>query len=252
MTASLHSSPGCVYPGTNHPNGMLRTGVSQSSPMDRMFHWSEVASVPDEPGIYAWYYSPEITDFDLEATTEAVRRLRGDGDRQAAGEAVETFLERAIFRYFHEEPFSAVLRGPLKPSYEGTLAHRPSMSTNLVDRIIEDPERLRTIKHILEASAPDFASPIYIGMSERLRRRLGHHKKLIERYRESRPSPLAGVGERLHDERRDQSFAQQVSERNIAPSRLFVMVKVISDVGNRYVDLENILNRIHYPLMGRN
>ena len=44
----------------------------------------------------------------------------------------------------------------------------------------------------------------------------------------------------------------EVCRRNILPAQLFVVINIIKDNGKRYIDLENILNRIHYPLLGRN
>lgn len=212
------------------------------------YSWYEIGDVPAEPGVYAWYYTPEITDYDLDKIISTVRRLKASAGAAAAKQAVRLFLEDTVFRYFREQPYFAQLRGPLKPTYEGTIGHAPSLSESLVDRIVEDPTRLEAIRDVLEASAPDFASPIYIGMSERLASRLKHHKSLIEKYGE-----IANLGVRTStEEQRDHSFAREIRDRDIPPSRLFVVTRVISGPAGTYVDVENILNRIHYPLLGRN
>lgn len=211
-----------------------------------IYTWHEIGDVPSAPGVYAWYYTPEITAFDLDQITAEIHTLRAGAGPAAAKQAVRAFLDEAVFRYFREQPYSAHLRGPLKPRYEGQIEHRPTLSESLLDRIVEAPERLATIRSVLEASAPDFASPIYIGMSERLRGRLGNHKSLIEKYGEL-PDP--GPSE---EDQRDHSFAKEIRARSIPPSRLFVVASVISGPPGTYVDIENILNRIHYPLLGRN
>lgn len=211
-----------------------------------IYSWHEIGDAPAAPGVYAWYYTPEITAFDLDAITSRIVALKQEAGLLAAKEAVRSFLDEAVFRYFREQPYSAQLRGPLKPRYEGQIEHRPTLSESLLDRIVEAPERMATIRSVLEASAPDFASPIYIGMSERLRNRLSKHKSLIEKYGEL-PDP--GPTE---EEQRDHSFAKEVRVRSIPPSRLFVVATVISGSPGAYVDIENILNRIHYPLLGRN
>lgn len=233
--------------------GALRSVSNGSAKaLETRYQWSEVPSIGDVPGIYAWYYMPEITQFDIGKLIESVRSHISEGNRAAGHKEVETFLEQFIFSYFTEEPYQTIMRGPLKPTYEGQLHHRPGMSTALIDRLVDDPERLRTVKAVLETSAPDFASPIYIGMSEKLGRRLKHHRKLIEKYRAKRPdSPFNPVSE-LRTDQRDQGFARQIAEREINPQRLFVMIRLIDAGANHYVDLENILNRIHYPLLGRN
>lgn len=220
--------------------------------MDTRFAWSEISMIRDVPGIYAWYYLPEITNFDLNKTVESVQSLVLSRRRDEAKSVIEQFLYQFIFSYFTEQPYTAILRGPLKPSYEGQLQHQPGLSSTMIERLLDDPERLRTIKDVLENSAPDFASPIYIGMSERLGTRIKRHRHLIERYREQRPSTTFAAEAMLSSEQRDQGFAREIAEREINPQRLFVSIRAIGASGNRYVDLENILNRIHYPLFGRN
>ncbi len=210
------------------------------------YSWHEISDAPAKPGVYAWYYTPEITAFDLESVTSAVETLKAAGEVETAKDAIRSFLEQSVFSYFRERPYSAQLKGALKPRYEGVIEHIPTLSGTLLERIIEEPTRLATIRDVLESSAPEFASPIYIGMSERLRARLKRHKSLIEKYGEM--PDLAGSEE----DQRDQSFAREVRYRNIPPSRLFVVTKVISGPPGSYVDIENILNRIHYPLLGRN
>ncbi len=210
------------------------------------YSWHEIGDVPAKAGVYAWYYTPEITSFDLDRIIADVLSLKAGGSLAAAKDAVRAFLDESVFRYFREQPYSAQLRGPLKPRYEGRIEHMPTLSESLLDRIVEEPARLATIREVLEASAPLFASPIYIGMSEKLRFRLKRHKTLIEKYGEL---PDLGASE---EDQRDQSFAREVRSRNIPPSRLFVVATVISGPPGSYVDIENILNRIHYPLLGRN
>ena len=220
--------------------------------LETRYQWSEVPTIGDVPGIYAWYYMPEITQFDIGKLIESVQSHMSNGDRAFAHKEIETFLEQFIFSYFTEEPYQTIMRGPLKPTYEGHLHHHPAMSMALIERLVDDPERLHTVKAVLETSAPDFASPIYIGMSEKLGRRLKNHRKLVEKYRAKRPETTFTPDAEITADQRDQSFARQIAEREINPQRLFVMIRFVDTGANHYVDLENILNRIHYPLLGRN
>ena len=217
-----------------------------------MYWWSDIYSIGDVSGIYAWYYLPEITTFDLDTIVDRVSNLKKCNRHSDAKAEVEAFLERSIFRYFTEEPYHSELRGRLKPTYSGQLVHRPRPSSSLVERLVSNPMRLYTVRDVLHQSAPLFASPLYIGMSERLGKRLKRHRHLIEKYRQTSPSQVSGTSDTQKDIERDQSFARQVAERGINPQRLFVVIHPIETDDNRYVDLENILNRIHYPLMGRN
>lgn len=199
-----------------------------------------------DAGVYAWYYAPEITSFDLDRVVAEVTALKASDGTSAAKDAVRSFLDENVFRYFREQPYDAQLRGALKPRYQGQIEHVPHLSDSLLDRIVEEPARLVTIRTILDSCAPDFASPLYIGMSECLRTRLKRHKSLIEKYGE-----LSG-GHTSEEAQRDHSFAREIRMRSIPPTRLFVITKVVSSQSGVFVDIENILNRIHYPLLGRN
>ena len=85
-------------------------------------------------------------------------------------------------------------------------------------------------------------------MSLNLKDRLLTHKKLIEKYREESPSPI-NLDDALIKEK---NFAMRVNNRKLAPTRLFVVTKTIKGDEKQYVDVENILNRIYYPILGRN
>lgn len=209
-----------------------------------LFKWQEVGNVPSEPGVYAWYYELTITRYDINRVIEQVSYYKDAGDFSKAKSAISQFLHKFIFQYFTEEPYSTLISGLLKPKYEGELEHTPETSDSLISRIVEDPERLYTIKEILSGSVPTFASPMYIGMSSDLQRRISTHKKLITKFR-AKESVNFGS-------KRDQSFALRVAERKLIPTRLCVAVKEISDNAPGYVDAENILNRINFPILGRN
>ena len=221
-----------------------------------VYEWTELSQIPAMPGVYAWYYKPELTSYDIENVIKIIRKHKKEGDLTSAHSSIKLFLEEYIFKYFIEDPYKVILRGPLKPKYEGQIEHIPTISDSLIDRIIKSPDKLKIIKMVLENSAPQFASPIYIGMSEDLRRRLNGHKKLIESFNKQKLK-FSGRSDTITDKDenkniRDKNFAFQICKRNIVPSHLFVMIKVITDSENSYIDIENILNRIHHPLFGRN
>ncbi|WP_375590103.1 hypothetical protein ABWH89_04375 [Hoeflea alexandrii] len=205
--------------------------------------WADIGNAPQACGVYAWYYSPEITEFDLERTIETVRAA---SDSTEAEQAIRTTLDGRMFRYFREEPYAASVSGPLKPTYTGSLRHEPTASSSLVKRLLDQPERLRTIRDVLALSAPMFASPLYIGMATVLRTRLAQHKRLIESFRTSEPRD----GEVSRG--RDAGFAWQIAQRKIPPERLFVFTCLTPSDSDTAVDIENILNRICYPILGRN
>lgn len=205
--------------------------------------WADLANAPDGPGVYAWYYSPEITDFDLNRTIESARSAH---DRAEAESVIRGMLDGRLFHYFREEPYTASVSGPLKPTYVGSLEHDTAASSSLVSRLAAEPDRLRTIRDVLALSAPMFASPLYIGMATVLRNRLSRHKELIERFRSV--VPRDGHVSRNSDA----GFAWQVAKRKIPPERLFVYTCSMTSDDGTAVDIENILNRICYPILGRN
>jgi hypothetical protein len=208
------------------------------------YKWSEISEVPSVSGIYAWYYQVVLTEHDLSRVISRVESLKREGENKKAKKKIGEFLRSSVFKYFAEEPFEASVSGPLKPEYTGELEHQPESSDSLLQRLVENPNRLYTVKEVLANATPEFASPIYIGMSKDLNKRIKGHRDLIIDYRGGNSSSVGTD--------RDQSFARRVVKRNLVPTRLHVSIRKISGKGARYVDTENILNRINFPVLGRN
>lgn len=215
----------------------------------RKLGWGELAQAPAGPGVYAWYYEPEITDFDMDAALSSIHERLNAGDRVGAEAVVTALLNDHVMSYFRQDPYEVTLTGQLKPRHSGTVQHDQRVSPSLLQRLIDDPERLRPLRDVLATSAPYFASPIYVGMSDQLRSRLSRHRALIEKFR-------------AQDFRRDSSdeegqseeagFARRVVSRRISPDRLFVVVRETTAVTGLHVDAENLFNRMYYPILGRN
>ena len=218
------------------------------------FRFSEVSSAPNTPGVYSWYYRIELTDKDIAKCIEDVEL---ETSPEAREELVRGFLETHLFRYYKEMPYFIALSGPLKPKYEGFIDHRPEVSSSLIRRLSAAPHNLYELKRTLKLAIPLFASPIYIGVATRLRERLLQHVRLIDQLQHLRASAAGDIqpvptGE-TEDEDRDHKFAYEVSiVRGFRPSSLIVnTLELPVDDSIRY-DLENVLNRINYPLCGRN
>jgi len=219
--------------------------MSQSKKYD----WSEISQIPNIPGIYAWYYAPEITKFDLKKAIESIAESKCSEKQNEARKTIRNFLQENLFKFFQKDSYYASIKGALKPVYRGELEHIQNLSDSLIERILENPHRLSTIKTVIEKSAPNFSSPLYIGMSEKLRDRLMTHKMMIERYR------ARNFIENIDDKNEgdsDKNFAYRICQRGFIPTRLFVMIQKIEKTDQHFVDIENILNRIYYPLLGRN
>lgn len=221
-----------------------------SSTRQQRFSWAELGGVPTGSGIYAWYYRPELTERDIKDAIRTIESEKAAGREDEAGKAVQKFLNERLFKYFEEDSYKVHVHGSLKPRYEGLLDHASIVPNTLVERVVGNPNRLWQVKSVLEAGIPEFSSPLYIGMSKNLAQRIHQHKRLIERYRSVgylEPN-VASSGKSA----RDTGFAISVCNKGMAPSRLVVYCHIIRADSNEYLDIEYLLNRLHFPLMGRN
>jgi asparagine synthetase B (glutamine-hydrolysing) len=208
--------------------------------------WSEIAKAPDRAGIYAWYFRPELTDHDINNLIESIE-INSD----KASVEIRSFFAERLFKYFMQRPYEVQISGQLKPKYYGKIEHKQDITDGLIERIKENPRRLFSIRDLLQKSAPMFASPLYVGMSSSIKQRVMQHVNFIKKYKESTSNAFT----RLSDDEIDideKSFAQRVVERGIPSSRLFLVYQTTDTELDIQVDVENILNRIYYPTLGRN
>jgi hypothetical protein len=210
--------------------------------------WNRIHDAAPRAGIYSWYYEPYIGDHDLNKTIADVLELRNRNDMSTATRLLRTFLQQNLLSYFRQDPYQVELKGPLKPRHVGSADHDQDVSSSVIERLLEDPERLRPLRDVLRQSTPYFASPLYVGMSDCLRTRLLRHKHLIRQFR-SQSGPT-NQDTSFADE--EAGFAHRVVRRRIPPDRLFVVTCEIPSVSNLNVDAENLLNRMFYPILGRN
>lgn len=210
----------------------------------KVLRWSEIDTAPETSGVYAWYSRLAISKADVAAIIKNVKEAQHKGEREAR-QIVEEALDRFVFGPFRESPYQVTLRGPLKPKYSGPVEHEPAKSESLVGRLASDPERLRPIADILKGAAPWFTAPLYIGMAIDLRQRLRQHRDKISQLREH-------DGNLNADDSYEAGFARQVVARNFDPTNLFVFYTEIEVESSEHNDIENLLNRINFPIFGRN
>ncbi|MRD49366.1 hypothetical protein GHT07_18985 [Caenimonas koreensis DSM 17982] len=209
------------------------------------YSWLEIDQAPETSGVYAWYSRLQISRADVEAVVADIQSHKTSGDEQRAKMAVERALDRFVFNPYRETPYRVELRGALKPRYGGEVNHEPSRSSSLVDRVVEQPDRFKSIAEILAGVAPGFTAPLYIGMAANLRVRLRKHKRRIIELRDTGGSPST-------DDIVDAGFANQIAARGFEPTNLFVMIVEVPVDTSEHNDIENILNRINFPIFGRN
>ncbi|QKF49337.1 GIY-YIG nuclease family protein [Pseudomonas graminis] len=206
--------------------------------------WSEIDLAPLEAGVYAWYSQLIISKADIIDVVRKINQAKAVSD-QSAREEVCLALDRFIFNPYRETSYRVMLRGQLKPKYSGEILHEPSKSDSLINKLVETPERFEVICNVLKGAAPAFTAPLYIGMAKNLRRRLRQHKAKIIELRNN----LSTVSS---DDEIEAGFAKQVVARNFDPTNLFVHVSPVQVESDEHNDIENILNRINYPIFGRN
>lgn len=213
-------------------------------PAGRALTWSEIDLAPETPGVYAWYSRLVISKADIDDIVNRVRMAQQESEAKARAE-IENALDRFIFSPYRETPYQVALRGQLKPKFSGEVLHEPSKSDSLIGRLASDPDRFRTVAEVLRSAAPWFTAPLYIGMAINLRGRLKQHRNKIVELRDLQ-------GQASINDVAEAGFANQVVARDFDPTNLFVHIAEVDVDTGEHNDLENILNRINYPIFGRN
>jgi len=215
---------------------------------NNILDWSQLAKCPESPGVYAWYFRPELTDHDIENLISNLKK-----DESKSKKLIEDFLNERIFKYFKQKQYQVEISGQLKARYQGKMEHIQEPSSGLIERVQENPQRLLTIRTLLERSTPLFASPLYVGMSKNLKTRINQHCNFIKQLRDKSSNSFLRIQQDFVLTEEEKSFAERVVDRELPPSRLFIAYQVVEPTEeNVYVDLENIINRIYYPTFGRN
>lgn len=199
-------------------------------------------TIYNKSGVYAWYYDVSLGLKDIELL---LLKLSSTDTVSVKKALLTEFLDKRIFSYFKESAYSARIDGKLMPSFAGVLKHVDQVSDSLVLKLIEQPNVIYEIKEHFNSITSDFMSPIYIGMADNLNIRLCKHKALIEKFKRD-----SITFDNFSD--RDESFAARVVSRGMIETRLKVNIKYIESENNIHNLMENILNRMNYPVLGRN
>jgi hypothetical protein len=216
----------------------------------KKYKWNSLSSIPEIEGVYAWYLPLKLSKKDIEILIDRVLDFKSKEQEVVAKEEIKDFIEKRILNFYNEAPYEVSLTGPLKPKYKGKVNHIPSVSDSLVNRLYEEPSRIHEISEVLISSAPQFASPIYIGMAKNLKSRIRKHQSLIQKYA---TKDQYSVNQNLSEEdKRDHDFASRVVSRGIPETNMFVCIQEVSTLKDTYKDVENLLNRINYPVLGKN
>lgn len=209
-----------------------------------VFKWNSIGSegLPTSSGIYAWYYKPKIGKADVSNLTSELSSTSSISDKR---KLVSSFLNQRLFRFFSQPDYYVTANGPLMPKFSGSIQHIDQISNDLINKIVEDPNAIHLIRDILLELDINFLSPIYVGMAKNLSQRINIHKSLIE-------SEKTGYKLEGDFEERDRCFAERVAQRKMVETYLEVVVCGFDSKNNEHNLAENLVNRISYPVLGRN
>ncbi|MEB3216164.1 MAG: hypothetical protein VKN72_08000 [Nostocales cyanobacterium 94392] len=193
------------------------------------FNYRELDQVRDLPGVYAWYLNFSKED--------EIQNYQG---------------------FFSEKKFEVKVVGNLKESYLGVIK-------SSVDKLANN----RIDKQMLEAVFSSFNVPIYIGVSKHLRTRLLQHKDALEeKLAEGMPSLNESDKVKNIFSEFDEAYLDTPAESSAFAGRLFIKllqnnikarnlsVKIVyfekSNKKSSLFAIETFINRLFYPILGRN
>lgn len=214
--------------------------------MNKPLRWDQINSIyiPEKSGVYAWYYKYDISIAEIRILESQIDLAKNNSEKRAL---IEAFFKRVIFEKFDEEPYETKLSGKLKPNYSGKLFQDFKLAKSFVNTVLEDPKTIYLIREELKKIDLSFSSPLYIGMAQNLLSRVLQHRDGIIEAVSNRKD-----GDELYEELEENSFAKRFSNRNLKSTNLYIAFKVIESENKIHSPMEYILNRINYPLLGRN
>jgi hypothetical protein len=227
----------------------IRKLLYSTLPKMKKLTWRQLnkENIPNASGIYAWYYEHKIGHHDVETLIESISNSSSSTDKR---KHVVDFIERRVFSFYKETPYEATIFGQLKPRYQGQLVHQQCVSQGLSKKVADNPSILRGLRSLIAEVSYHFTSPLYIGMAKNLAVRLMRHKTLIESYRSE--GQVSIKEHRDEETLRDHNFASRIVEKRFLETNLYVLTEEVDDKYSLHVLIENILNRMNYPILGRN
>lgn len=199
-------------------------------------------------GVYSWHYNMRFSKHDMDIFVKYVLANRAtETERKNNKSYIVNFLNEKLFSFFKYPNYLVSMTGPLLPKYSGNISHEIGPAVTIIDRLYENPTLIYGVSESLAKISPEFSNPLYIGMASNLSRRIVQHKEMLLGLKENYLysfSPEITDGEK--------SFAERVQKRGFILENLFVCVEPVPNGGALNNIVENIMNRINYPVLGRN
>jgi hypothetical protein len=253
----------------------MANGDRPTQAMIKKFTCSMVSQAPKSPGLYAWYGRVDIGESDYLRSITDGKDLGEDRFRSLLARHTQRFnlpdmrvritssFEsewRATCSECTEEGFLEVLLGQAsEPDQTEQDDKETKRRIADLEKTLAKQRHRQILKGVLELSLPVFASPIYIGVTDDLRRRLGEHVALLERFASAiKQDP--NQRERLRQSTNSE-FAVRAIAAGFDENYLEVHVLDFTELesaGQSPAELRDIagaaewlLNRWHKPYLGR-
>lgn len=228
------------------------------------YKFIDLAQAPDTPGLYAWYgslalYPADYKDDIADGVNLGVMRLRESLARHTAR------FDPRPRRLAGRAEFGARWRGELQDTGRISIRRKILGSTNTageIERIFDSATATANLRQelvlLLQSVQPTLTAPIYIGVTNSLKRRLREHSSLYNDLKDAAsrdPDKLAELKRNIENQRTE--FAHRVVAAEFEPENLFVYVWPYSssltpvETDNLLKSAEWLLNRWHRPILGR-
>lgn len=234
-----------------------------SSPL-KQYSFLELAKCPDSPGLYAWYGTLTLSPADYRDEVIDGYNWGPARTRQSLARHTSRFDPRPR-RLSGRSEFGGRWRGELldagRASVRRTLLEPMSEDAGPglhLSKVTGDETLRRELAAILQSAQPYLTAPLYIGVTNSLRRRLKEHADLYNELRDTvsrEPDRLLDI--KRASEMRRTEFAHRAVAAEFEPENLSVYVQpYASDLRPSEVDsllrsAEWLLNRWHRPFLGR-
>jgi hypothetical protein len=237
--------------------------------------FTRVSNAPQSPGLYAWYGKLDSPIADYKRQVDETGRDMGEVRfRRLLAKHLERY-ELAPFALTSKGTFGATWAGSMRDN-SASIVQRAALGDKLGEEIdpyirqfaesltvVSEKEEYRhALIEVLERAYPAISAPIYIGVAENLRVRLGDH---VSRYRQLRDA-INGQEEnfeklRQHVDEKGGQFADRAILYGFQPDHLFVTILPLDEFIDENIPLKRkkqiaevgewLLNHWHRPYAGR-
>jgi len=210
-----------------------------------LYKSDQIRKAPNAQGIYCWYIIPKLYEFDIKEFEK----------KSSSKEKIKEFIEEKILKFFKLPNYTVRVSAPLKPTFEGEVENVQRISDKPIDLIFQNIEVVKDINSFFNLNNSCFFSPVYIGKAKRIQDRLFQHKQLISDLKNAtRTIEIELSSNDVKFDTSEFAFAKEFVKRSIPLDWLYFSYCDLSNskISESYEAIESIMNRINFPLMGRN